>query len=182
MVLSLCSIDCCFTPCLLVVVIHSFKKQTKPWWETIAFTLQWRACPKVLGLYAKPGSETNSEVTLWLLFILLSPEDIGISLILFLLLPGQSSMTIFTYLSLPPFSPAPFYLQMECEGVLILALPRVHANGVWTGNTSKPTLANTTCHHQTLLRTWHSSELSPALSLTLTLILGRHQLTPLISP
>lgn len=74
-------------------------------------------------------------------------------------------MTISSCLFLPPFSLSPFYLQTGCEGVLVLTLPRVCANRVWTDNTSKSALANTTCHHQTLLRAWHGSELSPSVVL-----------------
>lgn len=168
-VLYLCSADYCFIPCILIVFIDSFNQNveyalvgkhclTDRYWVKacllaviLLLALQWGGWPKLLGLYgkmclpAKQVSETISRSQL--MFVLLSPEDICISLLLFLLLLG-SLMCLFL-----PFPPAPFYLQMECEGDLVLTLPRVRAHVVWTGHTSKPTLAVTTCHHQTLLRT-----------------------------
>lgn len=118
----------------------------------------------MLGLYGKmclpaePVSETISRSQL--MFVLLSPEDICISLLLFLLLLRSLFHGNLLMCLLPPLPPAPFYLQMECEGDLVLTLPRGCAPVVWTGHTSKPTLAVTTCHHQTLLRTQHSSAVS----------------------
>lgn len=130
----------------------------------LLLALQWGGWPKLLGLYGKmclpaePVSETISRSQL--MFVLLSPEDICISLLLFLLLLRSLFHGNLLMCLLPPLPPAPFYLQMECEGDLVLTLPRGCAPVVWTGHTSKPTLAVTTCHHQTLLRTQHSSAVS----------------------
>lgn len=205
-VVYLCSTDYCFIPCLLIVFIHSFNQKvendlvgkhclTDNYWVKaclLALSFCFSLCNGEAGLsclaymvkcvFLQNQLVRQSPEVNWCLFFGLQKTFV-FHYYCFFSSWGHFHGNLLMCLP-PPLPPAPFYLQMECEGDLVLTLPRGCAPVVWTGHTSKPTLAVTTCHHQTLLRTQHSSAVSLRLFFfsALALILGRHLLTPLILP